>query len=153
MHRLVITRAYYQVGPLISHCKIQFTTGDGGLLDWDGFVNGESDPVSVEVPGDGQLSIEHSQFCTVSITSPERLMRTRKITFPVVEVKPSKSGVCPVCSKKVSRKGSFFQTLNPFNTNTDGSQKTRQQILAELDVKVAAWKLEPVFHVKCEDLK
>lgn len=150
MHRLVITRAYFQVGSLIAPCKIQFTTKDGGLLDWEGFVSPSSEPVVVEVPGDGQLFIEHNQLCSVSITTPEKLMQTRRITFPVVEVRPSKSGICPVCEGKASRTGKFFQTINQFNTNPDGTQKTRDQIHKELDEKVKEWKLQPVYHARCE---
>ncbi|QGZ42683.1 hypothetical protein IP92_04904 [Pseudoduganella flava] len=36
----------------------------------------------------------------------------------------------------------FRQTLNPFNTNADGSLKTRQQILAEETIKRDAWLAE-----------
>lgn len=41
------------------------------------------------------------------------------------------------CTKK------FWQTLNPFNKNADGSIKTRQQIVAEIKAERDAWMLEP----------
>jgi len=37
----------------------------------------------------------------------------------------------------------FFQTLNPFNKNTEGFPKSRQQIMAELTAERAAWMAEP----------
>lgn len=77
-------------------------------------------------------------------------MRTTRMTFNEVAVNPSKSGICPVCGKKATRSAKFFQTLNPFNTNDDGSVKTRAQIYDELAIKVAEWKTKPTFHAKCE---
>lgn len=37
----------------------------------------------------------------------------------------------------------FYQTINPFNKNADGSLKTREQIQHEISVQCAAWLKEP----------
>ena len=149
-HDLVITRAHFHCGSLVGPTEIKFTTEDGGELVWNGIVLPWDEPVVVSVPGDGELSIEHCQMSTVSISHKEYLMRTTRMTFNEVAVNPSKSGICPVCGKKATRSAKFFQTLNPFNTNDDGSLKTRAQIYDELAVKVAEWKTKPTFHAKCE---
>lgn len=149
-HRLVITRAYLHVGPIIGPCDIHFTTEDGGDLKWSGFVNQHNGPICVEVPGDGQLFIEHSQLCTVSITSPEKLMRTSKLTFQEVKLTVKATAPCGKCGIKCTRTKVFSQTLNPFNTNADGSVKTRDQIMVELQPKAAQYRNETIYHVKCE---
>lgn len=74
-----------------------------------------------------------------------------KVNFQVVELKFSKSGICPACGKSASRTKRFFQTLNPFNTNADGSIKTVEQIKSELVAKGTDWKIHPVLHARCED--
>ena len=38
----------------------------------------------------------------------------------------------------------FYQTINPFNKNTDGSAKTRQQIMVEIVAQRQAWLDEAV---------
>ncbi|QBJ04545.1 hypothetical protein HOV23_gp028 [Pseudomonas phage Lana] len=151
MHRLVITRAYYQVGSLTGLCDIHFTTEDGGDLKWSGFINGKTGPVLVEVPGDGQLFIEHSQMCTVSITTPEKLMYTNRMIFQEVKLTVKAKALCGKCGKMCTRTKVVSQTINPFNTNPDGTVKTRDQILTELQLKAAQYRTETIYHVKCED--
>lgn len=41
--------------------------------------------------------------------------------------------------KKRQQTRKFFQTINPFNTNEDGTQKTRDQIMAEIKAERDAW--------------
>lgn len=77
-------------------------------------------------------------------------MRTLRLTFAEVVVRPKKSGICPGCGGKATRSGRFSQTINPFNTNKDGQQKSPKEIRQELDEKVKAWKLEPTWHARCE---
>lgn len=71
--------------------------------------------------------------------------RYEKVGFP-----STKSGVCPVCGKPARRTKEFYQTISPFNRNADGAPKTGREIISELRVKVAEWKLEPTYHAKCE---
>lgn len=73
-----------------------------------------------------------------------------RVNFQVVEIKFSKSGICPVCGKIASRTKKFFQTLNPFNKNDDGSIKNVAQIKSELVAKGNDWKIHPVLHARCE---
>ncbi|GKV89323.1 hypothetical protein [Pectobacterium carotovorum] len=76
----------------------------------------------------------------------------RKITTRYEEVATvaEKSGKCVVCGKACKRREKFYQTLNPFNKNKDGSVKSYAQILSEIKERAAAWKLEPIFHAKCK---
>lgn len=61
-----------------------------------------------------------------------------------------KAGNCVVCGKNAQRRKKFFQTINPFNKNTDGITKTREDILVELHKRRADWLREPLYHEKCE---
>lgn len=45
--------------------------------------------------------------------------------------------------KKRTRTRKFYQTINPFNKNTDGTMKTRAEIEAELRVERDAWLAAP----------
>ena len=74
-----------------------------------------------------------------------------KVNFQVVELKFSKSGICPACGKSAIRTKKFFQTLNPFNKNDDGSVKTRDQIMVELSAQASKYRSETIYHAKCED--
>lgn len=151
VHDLVITRAHFQCGGLVGPCEIKFTTDDGGELLWKGLVRGSDEPVAVRVPGEGLLSIEHHQMDSVSISHKEHLMRTTRMTFQEVKLTVKATAPCGKCGKKCTRTKVFSQTLNPFNTNTDGTVKTRDQIMAELQPKAAQYRNETIYHVKCED--
>jgi transcription elongation factor Elf1 len=152
MQKLVITRAHFQCGPLVAPTEIKFTTGDGGELIWKGMVLRVDEPVAVEVPGDDPVvHIEHCTMSSVSICIPERLMRTIRHTFEVVKLSHKHTAPCGKCGVKCSRTKEFMQTLNPFNTNTDGSLKTRDQIMVELRAKVAEYRTQTIYHAKCED--
>ena len=78
-------------------------------------------------------------------------MFTRTVRFEEVKSYYEKRGACAGCGKQVVRKTSFSQTINPFNKAADGSPKTHRQILDELNEKGRLWKLEPIYHAKCED--
>ncbi|MDF3679350.1 hypothetical protein P3S38_20250 [Enterobacter hormaechei] len=70
--------------------------------------------------------------------------------FDEVSTFAEKSGKCDVCGKACKRREKFYQTLNPFNKNPDGSVKTHQEIRKEIELKAIEWKLKPVRHAKCE---
>lgn len=150
MHDLVITQAYFQCGGLTAPCEITFTTESGGELIWKGYVNDKTGPVLVRVPGEGQLFIEHCQMNTVSICHKEHLVRTARMAFQEVKLSMKATSTCGGCGKSCTRTKVFSQTLNPFNTNTDGSLKTRDQIMGELREKAAKWRTQTLYHVKCE---
>ncbi|ANR76977.1 hypothetical protein BBB57_01105 [Kosakonia sacchari] len=70
--------------------------------------------------------------------------------FDEVSTFAEKSGECDVCGKACKRREKFYQTLNPFNKNPDGSVKTHQEIRKEIELNAIEWKLKPVRHAKCE---
>lgn len=151
-HNLVITRAHFQCGGLVAPTEITFTTSDGGELVWKGIVRPWIDnPLAVSVPGDGELSIEHCRMSSVSISHAEYLMHAHRTTYSKVSIIEKKAGKCTACGKRAQRSQEFYQTLNPFNKNPDGSVKTAGDIRAALATAIAEWHAAPIYHAKCED--
>ena len=74
-----------------------------------------------------------------------------RVTFEEVSYHARKSKKCPVCGKTCTLSKKFFQTLNPFNKNTDGTVKTKSDIYKELTIKIVEWKKTPATHQKCEE--
>ena len=153
MHKLVITQAHFQCGPLIAPTEITFTTDQGGEVVWKGMIRRYvDDPVEVIVPNDGTLFIEHCSMSSVSICNAERVrMRTSRHAFPEVKLSVKTTAPCGKCGKQCSRTKKFWQTLNPFNTNADGSVKTRDDITSELGQQAAQYRTQTIYHAKCED--
>ena len=151
VHDLVITRAHFQCGGLLAATEITFTTDDGGELVWKGFIGPNDDPVALRVPGEGQLFIEHCQMSSVSIAHKEHLMRTTRHTFDEVKLTVKATAPCGKCGRQCSRSKKFWQTLNPFNTKADGSVKTRDDIMVELNAQAAQYRTQTIYHEKCED--
>lgn len=77
-------------------------------------------------------------------------MQSRRVVFQEVVLAFRKSGVCPGCGGKATRTKKFSQTLNPFNKNSKGAVKTEAEIKGELVSAGHKWRMEPVYHVKCE---
>lgn len=71
-----------------------------------------------------------------------RGFQTRRVNFQVVQTKVTRTIACPDCGKKMKRTRNFEQTINPFNTNDDGTVKDRAQIQKENAVKAKAWVAE-----------
>lgn len=67
-------------------------------------------------------------------------MRTR-YTFDKVEIKGTRRW--KENGKKRQQTKVFMQTLNPFNKNSDGTVKTREQIMEQLLTARDAWLKEP----------
>lgn len=65
------------------------------------------------------------------------------VRFPEVKCWEQKTVKCSVCGKRLRREKTFTATINPFNVNEDGSQKTATQIREKLGLDAAAWKKEP----------
>lgn len=72
------------------------------------------------------------------------------INFQEVSITAEKQGKCSCCNKSCKIKKKFYQTLNPFNRNSEGSVKTRQEIQEEINSERQKWMKEPVKHKKCE---
>lgn len=76
--------------------------------------------------------------------------RVFRYNFSEVRKIVVKSGCCVKCGKHAHRRHKFWQTINPFNKNSDGSLKTREDIMRELEIASARWKDAPIFHARCE---
>lgn len=72
-------------------------------------------------------------------------------TFREISRNAKKSGLCPRCGKRRTRTRRFYQTLNPYNRNLDGSPKTIEQIYEELKVAIADWVPNFRCQVACEE--
>lgn len=72
------------------------------------------------------------------------------VNFEKVSMTGFKAGGCQACGKRAARHKEFFQTINPFNKNTDGQVKDRSEINKELSEDIYEWSLQPVYHAKCE---
>lgn len=70
--------------------------------------------------------------------------RTEHITFQVVKFPASKSGKCPVCGNRVTRRRTFEATLNPWNVNASGAPKSRSEIYQDLQARAAEWVKTPI---------
>ncbi|KXO90934.1 Uncharacterised protein (plasmid) [Tsukamurella tyrosinosolvens] len=69
-------------------------------------------------------------------------------TFETVRRGAQRTGACPACGKRTTRRRTFEQTVNPFNRNLDGSVKSRDEVFAAVSAEAAAW--EPDFrHGAC----
>lgn len=70
--------------------------------------------------------------------------RFEEVTHPVTKRVP-----CRVCRKPLSRSTILSQTINPFNLDIDGVQKTRQQIREELRELAETWHPTNDIHRAC----
>lgn len=61
-----------------------------------------------------------------------------RYTFDEVSVKATKRWT-DESGKKRQQTRNFFQTINPFNKNEDGTIKTRDQIMAEIKAERNVW--------------
>lgn len=77
-------------------------------------------------------------------------MQTIRTTFNEVATHREKKGKCAKCGKRTKRRMKFWQTINPFNKNKDGSIKTVRQIDAELAKEADVWTAKPVYCSGCE---
>ena len=73
-----------------------------------------------------------------------------KRKFQELQKNAIKSGVCSVCGKRATRSKTFYQTLNPWNKNEDGTVKDHGDIFHELKMEADEWLKKPIYHAKCE---
>ncbi len=71
-------------------------------------------------------------------------------TFQKVSTWGHKEGRCCECGGRVKLKREFWQTLNPYNKNADGTERTSADIVAALEPQKKAWEATPPLHYKCE---
>jgi len=77
-------------------------------------------------------------------------MSQTAVRYEPVKLHAEKSLPCPTCGKKVRRKATFEQTLNPFNTNFDGTVKSMSDIMRELRIDARHWRAQAEKCTKCK---
>jgi hypothetical protein len=75
---------------------------------------------------------------------------SQTITFREVAIRGSKTAECTGCGRKLRRSRKFWQTLNPFNKNAAGEQKSATEIQEELFTERRAWVDEPETCTHCK---
>jgi hypothetical protein len=73
-------------------------------------------------------------------------MHTVRHDFSNVTTYSTKRGFCPRCGKPTTRSMKFTHTVNPFNKNSEGFIKTREEVRADTKAEAEAW--EPDFSHK-----
>jgi hypothetical protein len=68
--------------------------------------------------------------------------------FREIKLSTKRTFKCTVCGKRGQKSYTAYRTVNPFNRNEDGTVKSPQQILAEVQAEVRGWEPEPI-HDKC----
>jgi len=71
------------------------------------------------------------------------------VRFQEVRLSAEKRMKCDGCGKRVVRKVSRSQTINPFNRCKDGAVKDAADIRAELRVELDRWRAIPVVCKAC----
>lgn len=61
-----------------------------------------------------------------------------------------KTGTCPGCGKRVVRKFTTTQTVNPFNKNPDGTVRTKAEVRAAVNAQADA-HVPDFEHWTCRD--
>jgi hypothetical protein len=69
-------------------------------------------------------------------------------SFQRVNLPAEQAGKCPVCAKRVVRRQTFWQTINPWNKNAEGQPKTYDEIRVDLRAERDAW-VPDFTHEKC----
>lgn len=63
-----------------------------------------------------------------------------RIIFSEVTLYSKRTFKCVTCGKRRVRRRKFWQTLNPFNKNPDGTVKSELDISRELAAQIAVWQ-------------
>lgn len=79
------------------------------------------------------------------------MFRTVTTIFEKIERHAERSGFCFKCSEKRKRQKTFYQTVNPWNKNDDGSVRTRTEIYNDIGREIAEWKAGPFICASCEN--
>lgn len=68
-------------------------------------------------------------------------MKTRRIVFEEVSTKRTFRWVDPETGSRRQQTKKFWQTLSPFNVDSDGQRKTRGQAQMEIERQADLWLL------------
>lgn len=60
-----------------------------------------------------------------------------------------RTGICPVCHRHGKRQRTFARTVNPWNTNPDGTPKSRAEVAADVRADAELWSHGVFVHEKC----
>lgn len=78
-------------------------------------------------------------------------MRTITTTYDRLKAQAQRKVTCPGCGKSRVIRRTFYQTVNPFNRNDDGTVKTYLQVQNSVRQEAADW--EPghrdLYHETC----
>jgi len=69
-------------------------------------------------------------------------MAMTRLKFEAVTLKVTRKWKDPETGRPRQATREFFQTVNPFNTNEDGSIKTRAQVAKEVEAEATAWRAD-----------
>ncbi len=72
------------------------------------------------------------------------------VTFERVPAYRERNGKCTACGKRVKRTYKVEHTINPFNKNTDGVPKSRDEVYKDVVAELTALVAKPLYHAKCE---
>jgi len=76
--------------------------------------------------------------------------RTSTIHFEQLQRWTTRSGRCTNCQKHRKRSTRIWATLNPFNVNSRGVPKSREEVIADLDRQLKEWHAKPFVCATCE---
>jgi hypothetical protein len=72
-------------------------------------------------------------------------------TYDTVKLPVRKQFKCQSCGRKVIRRATLWQTVNPYNRNSSGRPKTREEIRQELMSRdLEAWLGKMTLCYSCE---
>ena len=71
------------------------------------------------------------------------------VRFEEVKRQATKSGAC-ACGKRRTRSKTFIRTINPYNTNDRGEEKSRKEVWDDMSIDVAVWLAEPITCRDCD---
>ena len=63
--------------------------------------------------------------------------------FGALSATGKRSWICGECGRRITRSKRFRQTVNPWNTNPDGSVKSRAEVQADVQADADAWSAAP----------
>lgn len=74
-----------------------------------------------------------------------------RVQFQVAATTAQRSGVCPVCGKRVVRSKRFEMTVNPYNRDESGTPKSWERVCEDVRGEAAAW-VPDFTHAKCVEV-
>ena len=84
-------------------------------------------------------------------------MRTRTVRFEEVKATARRTGICPVCGRKVTRTETFTETISPFHPAISpdmGPTEARASVRNSVAAAAAAWEPSAyrLTHQACAEL-